>query len=81
MTAYVHELTPIEIECGVTLEAVARELPRGVFFREDGRFFMVSKHLSPALAGSVARAAFGGPAEFSHLSRNYPVYKRAEEQS
>lgn len=56
-TTYIHTLTDIEIACGVTLEDVARELPRGVFRHE---YFIVSEDIGPALAGSVARCAFGG---------------------
>ena len=59
MTSYVHTLTELETACGVTLEDVARELPRGVF-REGGRRFVVSVDIGPALAASVARCAFAG---------------------
>ena len=76
MSTYALELTEIEIACDVTLEAVAVELPLGRFVRDcDG--FMVSKSAPPALAGAVARAAIGGPVEFSHLAFGYPVYVRA----
>ena len=76
MSAYSLELSEIEIACGVTLEAVAVELPLGRFVR-DGDGFMVSKSASPALAGATARAAFAAPVEFSHLAFGYPVYVRA----
>lgn len=59
MNAYTHTLTPIERACGVTLEDVARELPRGVF-RQGGQTFIVSEDAGPALAASVARCAFAG---------------------
>lgn len=61
MNTYTHTLTETEIACGVTLEDVARELPRGVF-RNEHVFphFVVSPECGPALAGSVARAAFAG---------------------
>ena len=73
MDTYKLELTEIEIACGVTLEAVAVELPLGRFVR-DGDAFMVSKSAPPALAGAVARAAFAAPVEFSHLAFGCPVY-------
>ena len=76
MSTYSLELSEIEIACGVTLEAVAVELPLGRFVR-DGGAFMVSKSASPALAGAVARAALAAPVEFSHLAFGYPVYVRA----
>ena len=76
MSIYAMELTGIEIACGVTLEAVAVELPLGLFVR-DGDAFMVSKSAPPALAGAVARVALAGPVEFSHLAFGCPVYVRA----
>ncbi len=63
MNTYTHTLTDIEVACGVTLEDVARELPRGVF-RRNGEWFVVGEDLSPALASSVARCAFGGSVEY-----------------
>ena len=64
MTTYKHTLTDVERACGVTLEDVARELERGTF-REGGQTFVVDADLPPALAGSVARAAFAGePVEY-----------------
>ena len=76
MSTYALELTEVEIACGVTLEAVAVELPLGRFVR-DGDGFMVSKSASPALAGAVARVALAGPVEFSHLAFGCPVYVKA----
>ena len=74
MSTYTHTLTDIEQACGVTLEDVARELPRGVF-RESGETFIVDAGLPPALAGSVARCAFAGkPVEYvgrTSLGRAY----------
>lgn len=74
MTAnYVHTLTETELACGVTLDAVARELTRGVF-RENGTRFIVDPQLPPALALSVARAAFAGRADYvgkTALGRSY----------
>lgn len=76
MSTYTHTLTELEIECGVTMEDVPRELARGVFRFEH---FVVDKSLSPALAGSVARAAFGGkPVEYvgrTRLGRAYRVVR------
>ncbi|AET09818.1 hypothetical protein [Gordonia phage GTE5] len=66
MSHYVHTLTEIETECGVTLDTVAAELPR-VAIRDNGAVW-ISADLPPAVAGSVARAAVGGPVRFSHLS-------------
>ena len=74
MATYVLALTELELACGVTLEDVARELPRGLFI-ENGAAFMVSRDISPALASSVARCAFSAPVKFSHLSNGYPVYR------
>jgi hypothetical protein len=59
MATYTHTLTELETACGVTLDAVARELPRGVF-RQNDTVFIVSENVAPALAGSVARCAFSG---------------------
>lgn len=56
---YTHTITEIEADCGVTLDVVARELPR-VLLRDGGDTVIVDGTLSPALADSVARAAFGG---------------------
>lgn len=56
---YTHTITEIEAACGVTLDDVARELPR-VLLRDGGATAIVDGTLSPALADSVARAAFGG---------------------
>lgn len=68
-----HELTAIEIACGVTLDDIARELPRGVSL--DGwQTFHVPADLSPALASAVARCALGAPVEYlgkSPLGRKY----------
>lgn len=76
---YTHELTPIEIECGVTLDQVAAILPQ-VLMIEHGKMVVIPADISPALASSVARVAFGGREyEFSHLAvGNMPVYKLAE---
>ncbi|AET09911.1 hypothetical protein GoPhGRU1p70 [Gordonia phage GRU1] len=66
MSHYVHTLTDIEKVCGVTLDTVAAELPR-VAIRPNGAVW-ISADLPPAVAGSVARAAVGGPIKFSHLA-------------
>ncbi|PZU04694.1 MAG: hypothetical protein DI630_00840 [Gordonia sp. (in: high G+C Gram-positive bacteria)] len=76
MTDYTHELTDIEIACGVTLDDVARELPR-VLLREDR--VHVDGRVSPALGGSVARAAFG-TADFDFVgigsNTGFLIYER-----
>lgn len=68
-------LTETEIACGVTLEQVAAELPRCVIRRAGT--VIVSGALSPALAGSVARAALGAPVELDGLSLLGRVYSIA----
>lgn len=83
MRHYTHELTEIDHACGVTLEAVARELERGVF-RENGTVFVVSEDASPAVSSSTARAAFGGlDVEYSgrsYLGRMYrPIQDNTKE--
>lgn len=80
MATYTLTLTPTEEACGVTLEKVAEVLPRCAFF---GELFAVPKLTPPALAGALARTAFSGPAEFSHISRatGYPMYRAATEEA
>lgn len=75
MNVYTHTLTDIEEACGVTLEDVARELPRGGFI-DEGRAF-VTDAASPALAMSVARAAYAGAAvRFAGLNAlGWSVYR------
>lgn len=75
---YVHTLTPLEIACGVTLDAVGAALSLSLS-GDSARTVTVPANTPPALAGSVARAAFNGAAvEFSHLALGlYPVYRRA----
>lgn len=80
MTTYTHRLSEIELACGVTLDQVARELPR-VLVREGGATVVVDATLPPALAGSVARAAFGHHSfKFSHFVKglDLAVYTLAE---
>lgn len=80
MTAhtYTHSLTELEAACGVTLDAVARELPRGLFRGETHQYFVVDADLAPALASSVARCAFGGAAvEYVGLTALGRVYETA----
>ncbi|QKY79756.1 hypothetical protein SEA_ENGINEER_182 [Gordonia Phage Engineer] len=76
MTHYVHSLTEIEQACGVTLDDVARELPR-VALRDNAVW--VDGKLPPALATSTARAALAKPAAYSHhaLNGTIAVYKPA----
>ena len=77
MHMYTHTLTPVEKACGVTLDDVARELPRGMFRTIDGTELFIVPDVSPALAGSVARAAFAGePVRFSHMTPAGPAYVR-----
>lgn len=78
MNVYTHTLTPLEIALRVTLEDVARELPRGLF-TDNGQAFTTAD-VSPALAMSVARCAFGAPARFVGLNAaGLPVYRAAVE--
>ena len=74
MTTYQsHELTATEAACGVTLNDVARELPRGVSL-DNWQTFHVPANLPPALASAVARCALGAPVEYlgkSPLGRKY----------
>lgn len=80
MADYTTELSPTEIACGVTLEQVAELLPKGAFF-SNGELWAMPRGTAPALAGAVARTAFGGPAEFSHINRTtgFLMYRRAEQ--
>lgn len=75
---YTLELTDIEVACGVTLEAVAEVLPKGAFF-DSGSTFAIPANTPPAVAGAVARCAFGGPITFTHISRatGYLCYQAA----
>lgn len=76
---YKHVLTDIELACSVTLDDVARELPRALI-REAGATVVIDGTLPPALSNSVARAAFGGhDYNFSHLQRDLglAVYRAA----
>lgn len=72
MRHYVHELTPTEEACGVTLEQVADLLPK-VLVR-NGKVYLPT-NTPPALAGSVARCALGQPARYvGTASIDYPIY-------
>lgn len=77
MSTYTHTLTDIEQACGITLEDVARELPRGCF-RENGTVFIVSDDCGPALAGSVARCAFGRPVKYLGRTLLGQAYRSAD---
>lgn len=74
MTTYTtHTLTALEEACGVTLEAVARELPR--VYMPDSSTAVLPPNLAPALAGSVARCAIG-VCEYVGLNQfGMPVYR------
>lgn len=75
MTIYTHTLTEIEEACGVTLEAVAELLPKGLLISAGSRFILPA-NVAPALAGSTARCAFGKPAEFDGLNLlSQPIYR------
>lgn len=76
MSTYIHVLTETERACGVTLEDVARELPRGLFIDNDSAF-VVAANVGPALGASIARCAFAGrPVRFSGLNGlGQPVYR------
>lgn len=76
MTHYTHELTNTEIACGITLEQVARELPRALV---RGDRVHLDGQPSPALATSVARAAFGtDDVEFVGIGKHtgFLIYRR-----
>lgn len=78
MKTYTLVLTPTEEACGVTLEQCADVLAQGAFFA-SGELWAMPGNTPPALAGAVARCAFGGPVEFSHINRQtgYVVYRAA----
>lgn len=81
MHTYIHELTPLEELCGVTLDDVADILPRGLFRTINGIecFIVPNDVFSPALAHSVARCAFSGTdAEYVHKSIAGYVFKRGD---
>lgn len=69
-------LNEIEQACGVTLDDVARELPRALL-RDD--FVIVPSDISPALAGAVARCALDSKrVEFDGFALgNYARYVRS----
>lgn len=77
MSTFTFVPTELETACGVTTDDVARELPRGMF-RDNDSVFVVSADLPPALAGAVARTAFGGPAEYVGKHPFGHAYQRAE---
>lgn len=72
---YQHTITDVEKACGVTLEDVARKLPRGLFIDNGAAF--ITDAIGAALAGSVARCAFAGkPATFAGMNAlGMPVYR------
>lgn len=77
MSSTTVELTPIEHECGVTVDDVL-ELRRKIAFIDDSRAIVFPLYTGAALASATARYAFGEDAAFSGLSRyGQPVYRRA----
>lgn len=74
-------LTSTELACSVTLEDVARELPR-VLIREAGATVIVDGTLPPALAAAVARCAFGShPHKYAGINRDLglAIYRATDE--
>lgn len=78
MSHYTHSLTAIEEACGVTLDQVAEMLPKCRVF-DNGTAITLPANTGPALAGSVARCAFGGKrGEFSGMALGtLPTYRTA----
>ncbi len=77
MTTYTEfHLNEIEQACGVTLDDVARELPRALL-RKD--FVIVPSDIPPGLAGAVARCALDSKrVEFDGFALgNYVRYVRS----
>ena len=70
------DLNEFDMALGVTLEDIARELPR-VLIRDS--FAIVGANVSPAIGSAVARAALDCKrVEFDGLtSSGYPRYVRA----
>ena len=60
MKVTTHELSPIAIACGVTLEQVAEELPKARFDFDRGTAYLGWK-VGPALAAEVARCGLDDP--------------------
>lgn len=75
MTTITWNLTETASACGVTLEDVARELPRARFDFAEGRA-IIAADTSPALAAEVARCGLNVQSvSFSHLALgSMPVY-------
>lgn len=74
-------LTDIELACGVTLDDVARELPRAMV-RESGATVIVDGTLAPALGNAVARCAFGShPYKYAGMNRDLglAIYRATDE--
>ena len=73
MKIYTHTLTEVEIACGVTLDQVADVLPE--CYMSLNEKLVLPANTPPALASSVARAAFAGaPVEFVRIWEGCPVY-------
>lgn len=70
------ELTDIEVQCGVTLEAVRELLPK-VLFRDvqQHQRAVFPLYTGAALASATARAGFGVRAKFCGMNElGQPVY-------
>lgn len=70
------QLTPLQIECGVTVEQVRVEVPRAAF-ASGGRRVIVAAGVSPALGEAVASHMFREPATYCGMNAlQMPVYRR-----
>lgn len=74
MNIYKHELTELEIACGVTLEQVGEVLLK-VYLIPNTNKVVLPRDTPPALAGSVARCALTAPCVFLGFNElKLPVY-------
>lgn len=70
------ELSPIELACGVTLEAVQRSSDRA--YVDGSGVIVLDVDTAPALAGAAARAIVGAPVDFLGLNRlGNPLFRSA----
>lgn len=70
-------LSPVELACGVTLDAVQDARARGLLALDGtGTRFTAPADVSPAVAGAAARMAFGERGEFVGMDgTGCPVYR------